>query len=357
MGLGAKLARRGAGTPGRFVGTPRESDMKTSLRFVPFSQPRRPRLRAVSSAVVLRDLRREYAGREVVRGVSLEIPEGEIFGLLGPNGAGKTTLLSMISTRIRPTRGDAWVHGKHVVHDVDAARRLLNVAPQEEALYPSLTAEENLAFFAELYGVPRAERRRRVSDALEAVGLAGRKDDRVSTYSGGMRRRLNLGCTLVSGPRLVLLDEPTVAVDPQSRAHIFDAVRAMRARGTTILYTTHYLEEAENLCDRIAVMDEGQVVACGTLPELLTLSKATEVIELRLLAAPDSVAPLETVEGVQKVETAGNEVRLFTKRAQHALPRIYRALSAMGHGVLRTRVTPVTLDDVFLELTGKELRD
>ena len=331
--------------------------MKPSLRSVGLADAPKPQLRAVSSAVVLRDLRREYAGREVVRGVSLEIPEGEIFGLLGPNAAGKTTLLSMISTRIRPTSGEAWVYGKHVVHDVDAARRLLNVAPQEEAVYPSLTAEENLRFFAELYGVPRAERCRRVAEALDAVGLTARKDDRVATYSGGMRRRLNLGCALVTGPKLVLLDEPTVAVDPQSRAHIFDAVRAMRARGTTIVYTTHYLEEAENLCDRIAIMDEGQVVACGTLPELLSLSQATEVIDLRLLAAPDSVAPLESVEGVDTVETVGSEVRLFTRRAQHALPRIYRTLATMGHGVLRTRVTPVTLDDVFLQLTGKELRD
>jgi linearmycin/streptolysin S transport system ATP-binding protein len=331
--------------------------MKTSLRPVPISEPRRPQLRAVSSAVVLRDLRRDYAGREVVRGVSLEIREGEIFGLLGPNGAGKTTLLSMISTRLRPTSGDAWVHGKHVARDVNGVRRLLNVAPQEEALYPGLTAAENLSFFAELYGVPRSERARRVAEALEAVALIGRKDDRVSTYSGGMRRRLNLGCALVSGPRLVLLDEPTVAVDPQSRAHIFDAVRKLRVQGTTILYTTHYLEEAENLCDRIAIMDEGQVVACGTLAELLAHSRATEVIELRLLGPPVTVAPVEAVEGVQKVETVGNEIRIFTTRAQHALPRVYRALSGLGHGILRTRVTPVTLDDVFLELTGRELRD
>ena len=160
--------------------------MKTSLRPVPFLEPPRPHLRAVSSAVVLRDLRRVYGGREVVRGVSLEIPAGEIFGLLGPNGAGKTTLLSMISTRLRPTSGDAWVFGKHVTQDVDAVRRLLNVAPQEEALYPSLTAAENLSFFAELYGVPRAERWRRVTDALEAVGLSNRKDDRVANYSGGV---------------------------------------------------------------------------------------------------------------------------------------------------------------------------
>src|SRR4029453_5107135 len=212
--------------------------MKLSVRPHIVPVPPRPQLRAVSSAVVLRDLRREYGGREVVRGVSLEIPEGEIFGLLGPNGAGKTTLLSMISTRIRPTSGDAWVHGKHVVHDVDAARRGLNVAPREEAASPSLTAAENLAFFAELYGVPRTERRGHVAEALDIVGLESRKDDRVATYSGGMRRRLNLGCALVSGPKLVLLDEPTVAVDPQSRAHIFDAVRALRARGTSILYTT-----------------------------------------------------------------------------------------------------------------------
>jgi ABC-2 type transport system ATP-binding protein len=331
--------------------------VKSSVRPVVVPDHPRPQLRAVSSAVMLRDLRREYAGHEVVRGVSLEIREGEIFGLLGPNGAGKTTLLSMISTRIRPTSGDAWVHGKHVVHDVDAARRLLNVAPQEEALYPSLTAAENLSFFAELYGVPRAQRRQQVSEALDVVGLSSRKDDRVATYSGGMRRRLNLGCALVSAPRLVLLDEPTVAVDPQSRAHIFDAVRALRARGTTILYTTHYLEEAENLCDRIAIMDDGRVVACGTLPQLLSLSNANEVIDLRLLHPPETVAPIEAVDGVRKVEAVGNEVRIFTTRAQQALPRVYRAVSALGQSIIRTRVTPVTLDDVFLELTGKELRD
>ena len=331
--------------------------MKTSARPQVFESEPRPVLRAVSSAVILRDLRREYDGREVVRGVSLEIQEGEIFGLLGPNGAGKTTLLSMVSTRLRPTSGDVWVHGKHVVRDVDAARRLLNVAPQEEALYPSLTAAENLTFFAELYGVPRAERRHAVADALEAVGLTGRKDDRVDTYSGGMRRRLNLGCALVSGPRLVLLDEPTVAVDPQSRAHIFDAVRALRARGTTILYTTHQLQEAEDLCDRIAIMDEGRVVACGTLPELLALSRATEVIELRLLEPLETVAPIQALDGVRTVESVGPELRIFTTRAQQVLPRLYRAVSALGHGVVRTRVTPVTLDDVFLDLTGKELRD
>ena len=317
----------------------------------------RPDLRAVSDAIVLREVRRAYDGRDVVCGVSLDIRAGEIFGLLGPNGAGKTTLLSIISTRIRPTEGDAWVHGKHVVHDVDAARRLLNVAPQEEALYPTLTAEENLAFFAELYGVRRSERARRVQEALDTVGLTSRKADRVGTYSGGMRRRLNLGCALVSAPRVVLLDEPTVAVDPQSRAHIFDAVRALRARGTTILYTTHHLQEAEDLCDRIAIMDEGRVVACGTRAELLARSRATEVIELRLMQPLDSVTPFEAIEGVRNVEAVGSDLRVFATRAQLALPRLYQAVAALGHAIVHTRVTPVTLADVFLELTGKELRD
>lgn len=328
----------------------------TLLRRLAGEEPR-PQLRPVSSAVVIRDLRREYDGREVVRGVSLEIREGEIFGLLGPNGAGKTTLLSMVSTRLRPTSGDVWVHGKHAQRDVDSVRRLLNVAPQEEALYPSLTAAENLAFFAELYGVPRAARAARVAEALDAVGLAPRQHDRVETYSGGMRRRLNLGCALVSAPKVVLLDEPTVAVDPQSRAHIFDAVRALQARGTTILYTTHHLQEAEDLCDRVAIMDEGRVVACGTLPELLALSRATEVVELRLMEPLETLDPLRVLDGVRNVEAVGHELRLFTTRAQQVLPRVYRAVSALGRGVVRTRVTPVTLDDVFLELTGKELRD
>lgn len=332
--------------------------MKPSVqRLRRVEKPAQPESLALSESVVLRDLRREYDGREVVCGVSLDVKGGEIFGLLGPNGAGKTTVLSMISTRIQPTSGDAWVQGKHVVRDVHAVRRLLNVAPQEEAVYPNLTAAENLRFFAELYGVPRRERAERVADALDVVGLAARQDDRVVTYSGGMRRRLNLGCALVTGPKVVLLDEPTVAVDPQSRAHIFDAVRRLRASGTTILYTTHYLEEAESLCDRIAIMDEGRVVAFGTLPELLALSHATEVIELRLVHPPTTLAPIQAIEGVEKVEAVLNEVRIFTTRAQHVLPRIYRAASFLGRAIVQTRVTPVTLDDVFLELTGKELRD
>ena len=308
------------------------------------------------AALVTKNLRRSYDEREAVRGISLEVAEGEIFGLLAPNGAGKTTTLSMISTRIWPTSGDAWVFGKHVVRDVHAARRLLNVAPQEEALYPDLTGQENLEFFARLWGVPSADRPARVEEALEAVELSGRRHDPVRAYSGGMRRRLNLGCALVSAPRLILLDEPTVGVDPQSRVHIFQAVRKLRAQGVTILYTTHYLQEAEDLCDRIAIMDEGQVVALGTLSELLGLSQATEVIELRFAEPLQAEASLAALAGVQRVESSGSLVRLFASHAEPVLAAVCGG-GVVEQPIVQIRVKPVSLETIFIELTGKELRD
>jgi ABC-2 type transport system ATP-binding protein len=313
--------------------------------------------RGSSPAVVIRNLHRSFNGREAVGAVSFEIREGEIFGLLGPNGAGKTTTISMISTRIRPTSGDVWIFGTPIAGNVHAARQLLNVAPQEEALYATLTGEENLRFFARLYGVPRAERQARVDEALALVALTTRKDDPVATYSGGMRRRLNLGCALVNRPRLLLVDEPTVGVDPQSRAHIFDAVRALRSEGMTIVYTTHYLEEAEGLCDRIAIMDEGRLVALGTLPELLARSHATEVIDLRLSAPATNLAAVERLDGVLRVEQAGTELRVFTSRSQRVLAALCGTSPVLDRSIVSTRVTPITLHNVFIELTGKELRD
>jgi ABC-2 type transport system ATP-binding protein len=220
-----------------------------------------------------------------------------------------------------------------------------------------LTAVENLAFFAELYSVAPDHRPGRIAEALEAVGLTTRKDDRVATYSGGMRRRLNLGCALVSNPRLMLLDEPTASVDPQSRVHIYNAVRMLSARGMTILYTTHYLEEAENLCDRIAIMDEGRVIALGTLGELVEQSGAMDVIELRLAHPPRSVAAIERIPRVERVDTFGNMIRVYTPCAQEVLPALCSAAVDLGQPIVRTNVRAVSLDDVFLKLTGKALRD
>ena len=235
-------------------------------------------------------------------------------------------------------------------------RRFLNVAPQEEALYPELTGRENLEFFAQLYGVPRPDRVKRVDDALETIELSARQHDRVHSYSGGMRRRLNLGCALVSAPRLILLDEPTVGVDPQSRAHIFQAVNQLRSEGVTILYTTHYLQEAEDLCDRIAIMDEGRLEALGTLPELLSLSRASEVIELRLARESERAEAFRRTDGVERLEVSGTLVRIYTRDSRRILSLLCSS-DLLGAPIVQIRVTPISLETIFLELTGKELRD
>ena len=234
------------------------------------------------SGVCIENLGRRYGDLDAVRGISLEIAEGEIFGLLGPNGAGKTTTLSMIATLLRPSSGDAHVFDRSLREDVQAVRRLVGLAPQQVSLYPELTGRENLEFFGRLYGMGGASLRGRVDELLALVGLEARQDDRARVYSGGMQRRLNLACSLVHEPRLLLLDEPTVGVDPQSRENIFAAIRSIADAGTTILYTTHYMEEAERLCQRIAILDGGEVIALGSLEELFDIPGGGEVIEVRM---------------------------------------------------------------------------
>src|SRR5262249_38690824 len=222
-------------------------------------------------------LGRSFGDLDAVRDVSLHIEEGETVGLLGPNGAGKTTTLSMLATLLPPSSGDARIFGASLCRDAGAVRSLVGLAPQEISLYPELTADENLSFFGRIYGVGGATLRTRADELIDLVGLTPRRHDRVASYSGGMKRRLNLACSLLHAPRLLLLDEPTVGVDPQSRDRIFEAIRSLARNGKTILYTTHYLEEAERLCDRITIMDEGRILAAGTLDELLRIVGLGEV--------------------------------------------------------------------------------
>src|SRR5215813_9699821 len=303
------------------------------------------------------DLARSFGTLEAVRGISLEIPAGETFGLLGPNGAGKTTTLSMLATLLPPTRGDVLVFGASAVHEPSEVRRRVGLAPQQISLYPMFTAEENLDFFGTLYGVPPAVRRRRIDRLLEQVGLAPRRRDRVHTYSGGMQRRLNLACSLIHEPRLLLLDEPTAGVDPQSRENLFEVIRGIAAAGTTIVYTTHYIEEAERLCDRIAILDEGRIAAVGTQQELLGIIGIGEVIEIRGGAVASDGRPLEALPEVVKVEREPGVVRLFVKSAAHAVTLIAGALRKSGDQIESLKVYPVSLERVFMHLTGKALRD
>jgi ABC-2 type transport system ATP-binding protein len=299
-------------------------------------------------------LARSFGPVEAVRGISLEIREGETFGLLGPNGAGKTTTLSMLSTLLAPSAGDAWIFGESLRRNVSEVKRIVGLAPQEISLYPDLTAEENLLFFGRISGVHGRRLRARVDELLELVGLAPRRGERVRTFSGGMKRRLNLACSLVHAPRLLLLDEPTVGVDPQSRENLFQGIESFASEGTTVLYSTHYMEEAERLCDRIAIMDEGRIAAVGTREELLEIVGVGEVIEIRGGA---DAARLRRVAEVVDVESRGGVTRLLVRDAARALGPIGAVLAESGHTADGLEVHPVNLERVFMHLTGKELRD
>jgi linearmycin/streptolysin S transport system ATP-binding protein len=314
--------------------------------------------RSLSGPVALRvqDLRKAYGDLEAVRGLSFEVRQGEVFGLLGPNGAGKTTTISIIATLLRPSAGEAYVFDHPVTCDVHAVRHLIGVAPQDISLYPSLTASENLRFFGRMFGVRGAQLRERVRVLLALVELDSRANDRVGTFSGGMKRRLNLAISLIHRPRLLLLDEPTVGVDPHSREHIFQIVRNLRDDGTAILYTTHYMEEAEQLCDRIAIVDEGKIIAIGRLNELLAAAGCAEVIELYGLPSTVDIGSLQNAPGVCSTERSDGIVRIFTQGAALALPAVGAIIGRYADRVA-VQIAPLSLQTLFLRLTGKELRD
>jgi ABC-2 type transport system ATP-binding protein len=216
---------------------------------------------------------------EAVKGISFSISKGEIFGLLGPNGAGKSTTINMMCGYLEPTAGDTIIDGLSVTREAIKVKRIIGVVPQEIALYKDLSSVENLEFFGEIYGLSRQARRARTEEVLRFVGLHDRRKEPISTFSGGMQRRINLAIAMLHRPSFLLMDEPTAGVDPQSREHIFNTIEQLRDQGTTILYTTHYMEEAERLCDHIAIMDEGRIIAMGTLEELLALRDQTREIQ------------------------------------------------------------------------------
>ncbi len=307
-------------------------------------------------AVRVSDLRKRYETIEAVRGISFEIHQGEVFGLLGPNGAGKTSTISMLSTQMRPTAGDATVFDHSVTSDVVAVRRVIGVVPQDLALYPKLTAAENMRFFGRMYQVPKHELEKRLDELLGLVGLDTRRDEYVSNFSGGMKRRLNIAVSLVHEPKLILFDEPTVGVDPQSREHIFTIVSRLRAGGAAILYTTHYMEEAERLCDRLGIMNEGKIIAMGALDELLANAGCSEVIELRGLPPVADLGRLQNAPGVCRVEHHDGATHLYVNDAASLLAPLQQAIGRYGSaGSLQ--IAPLRLDKLFLQLTGKELRD
>jgi ABC-2 type transport system ATP-binding protein len=307
------------------------------------------------SRIRIEGLSKRFGDTVAVSGLCLEIEQGETFGLLGPNGAGKTTTLSLLATLLEPTEGDAQIHGHSLRDEIATVRRLVGLVPQDLALYPNLSAEENLRFFARLYGATRT--RSQLDDLLGLAGLRHRASDRVHTFSGGMKRRLNLVCSLVHEPKLLLLDEPTVGVDPQSRERIFEAVERIAGSGTTVIYTTHYMEEAERLCDRIAILDGGVVAAIGTLSELLAIVGAGEVIDLGIELPRLSDAQQAAIPGLRDLKRTNGRTRLIVESAARALGPLTGLVGEALEGEADLRVYPVDLARVFLHVTGREMRD
>ena len=302
------------------------------------------------------EVSKQYGATTALDRVSFQVHEGEIFGLLGPNGAGKTTLLSILSCLLEPTSGEVRLLGRPIAPGDRDVRRLIGVVPQELAIYSELTARENLHFFGELYGVRGGELRRRVGHILDAVGLGDKADDRVRTFSGGMRRRLNLGAALAHGPSLLLLDEPTVGVDPQSRNHIFEEVRRLNGEGMTLVYTSHYMEEVQALCSRIGIMDRGRLAACDTLPRLLQLLPG--VLRFRVRAVtPGLRERLKNLPGAVLSERDDRPLELECGDVKGTLVELMRLLQQTGTELVSLDIEETNLERVFLHLTGRELRD
>ncbi len=306
--------------------------------------------------ITTRNLIKTYSSRTVVNNVSISVEQGQIVGLLGPNGAGKTTTLAMLATQRRPSAGDATLFGHRLSTEVRVVRRLIGIVPQALALYPRLTAAENLRFFGRVYGVESVELEERIDELLQFVGLAERRDEYVATFSGGMKRRVNLAVGLVHRPKLLLLDEPTAGVDPQSRERIFAIVRQLRAAGNAVLYVTHYMEEAEQLCDRLGIMDQGKLLAVGTLDELLAQLGCAETIEVRGLSLGTDFGPLQATEGACRIERSHAETRFFVRNAAQFLAPLQQVISR-ATGSVHVKMGPLSLAHLFLHLTGKELHD
>ena len=305
----------------------------------------------------VRGLVKSYGPLRAVDGVSFEVRKGELYGLLGPNGAGKTTTMSMLSGLLAPDEGTILFDGADLaVHPLEIKAQL-GVVPQEPALYDNLTARENLSFWAGLYRLEGKRLRGAVDRALEQVGLTDRAGDPVKHYSGGMKRRLNLALGLVHSPRAVLMDEPTVGIDPQARLNILEAVRQVARSGTTVIYTTHYLEEVEQLCDRIGIMDHGRILAEGTLDELIRRVGGRETVTVRGAFYAEAVrARLAALPGVQSAASENGRVVLSVESGGSAVDLLGRVL-AEGLPLEGISIQPPSLNTLFLNLTGRELRD
>ena len=308
----------------------------------------------------VQNLAKNYGDFQAVKGISFNIKEGEIFSLLGPNGAGKTTTISMLSTLYAPTSGDATIAGHSVTKDPIAVRNAIGVVPQDLALYEDLTARENLTFWGQMYGLSGTALKNRVEEVLGQIGLVDKAKDRIKTYSGGMKRRVNIGVGLLHKPKLLFMDEPTVGIDPQSRRAILDTVKDLNQQGMTVLYTTHYMEEAEELSNRVGIIDHGELIAIGTQKELTQQVGETETLILHVGENEDPealVTAFKSITGVLEANVVDHEISVITPSAADVLASVVCKANDRGIKIHTIDIREPNLEAVFLHLTGRALRD
>ena len=310
------------------------------------------------NAIEVNHLKKSFGSLQAVQDASFFVARGEILSLLGPNGAGKSTTISMLSGLLMPTAGDASIMGHSVTKDAQAAKASLGVVPQDIALYTDLSARENLVFWGKMYGLRGAPLKARVDEVLEIIGLADRQKDQVGKFSGGMKRRVNIGAALLHKPDVVIMDEPTVGIDPQSRRHILDNVKEFNRQGMTVLYTTHYMEEAAELSNHIAIMDAGKVIAYGTHDELIKLVGGQTRIDMMLNAEAEKVLDAwRGVDGVSKIDSLDGQITVLVNDSNRVLPRLFDAASRLNVRITSVNIQEPNLETVFLHLTGRALRD
>lgn len=310
------------------------------------------------NAIEVDGLVKNFGSLKAVQGVSFNVESGEIFSLLGPNGAGKTTTISMLSCLLRPEAGDARILGHSIKTDPTGVKAALGVVPQEIALYEDLSARENLTFWGKMYGLRGAPLRQRVEEVLETIGLTDRANDRVGKYSGGMKRRVNIGIALLHKPRVIYMDEPTVGIDPQSRRSILDSVIELKNNGMTVLYTTHYMEEAQELSNHIGIMDHGRLIAYGTHAELVRI--VGELDRITLAINTESARVLEAWQatpGVTQITAENGTLNILAQDSNQVLPALFEKANAAGVRITSVEIQEPNLEAVFLHLTGRALRD